>query len=290
MTNPIAQTAYGPMSIVAAEQYYPVDRRLVHDEMAFQFLPFGLRAMTKLARWSSVRTFTFNLSEKRACGVWGSVLCRKRYIDDKLLEAVQAGIQAVVNLGAGLDTRAYRSSIPDAIPVFEADLPENIAYKRDKVREFYVEVPTNVFLVPVDFDRQDLESCLTSQGYQTGYKSLFIWEAVTQYLSEEGVRKTMDFLSKAGIGSRLVFTYIREDFINGTDRYGLNALYEVYRGKNPIWRFGLEPKRVSAFLDQYSWKELEQVGSRDYTLRYLEPIGRALSVTEIERVVYAEKV
>lgn len=278
------------MSIVAAEQYYPVDRRLVQDDLAFRFLPFSLKVLAALGRWSPVRRMVFNLSEKRACGVWGSVLCRKRYMDDKLRETVPAGIQAVVNLGAGMDTRAYRSFVPGAIPVFEADLPENIAYKQEKVRELYGEVPANVFLVPVDFDNQDLESCLASQGYPIGCKSLFIWEAVTQYLSAEGVRKTMAFLSKAGSGSRLVFTYIREDFINGTNRYGLDALYGVYRGKNPIWRFGLAPERVPAFLEQYGWKELEQVGSREYSLQYLQPIGRALPVTEIERSAYAEKV
>jgi len=241
MTNPAAGTAYGPMSIVAAEQYYSPDRRVVQDELAFRLLPSGLQVFTKLARWSPFKTLVFKISEKRARGVWGSVLCRKRYIDDNLREAAQAGIQSVVNLGAGMDTRAYRSSVLGVIPVFEVDLPENIAYKREKVRELFGKIPANVSLVPVDFDSQDLESCLASQGFQAGKKSFFIWEAVTQYLSEEGVRKTMKFLSKAGRGSRLVFTYIRDDFIHGTVRYGLDALYGAYRGENPIWHFGLDP-------------------------------------------------
>jgi methyltransferase (TIGR00027 family) len=145
------------------------------------------------------------------------------------------------------------------------------------------------FFVPLDFDSQDLESGLASQGYQTEYKSLFIWEAVTQYLNEEGIRKTMNFLSKAGRGSRLVFTYIREDFMDGTARYGLSTLYDAYRGRSPMWHFGLESARVSAFLEQYAWKEVEQVGSQEYSLRYLKPIGRVLPVTEIERAAYAEK-
>jgi O-methyltransferase involved in polyketide biosynthesis len=59
--------------------------------------------------------------------------------------------------------------------------------------------------------------------------------------------------------------------------------------KGQLWRFGLEPKQVAAFLGEYAWKELEQVGSQEYTLRYLKPIGREIAVTEIERAVYAEK-
>ncbi|MEK7323912.1 MAG: SAM-dependent methyltransferase, partial [Chloroflexota bacterium] len=217
------------------------------------------------------------------------VLCRKRYIDDKLLEAVSAGIQAVVILGAGLDTRAYRLAALGATPVFEVDLPENTAYKRAKLQELYRGVPAHVVLVPLDFEGQDLASGLASQGYRAEYKSFFIWEAVTQYLSQAGVQKTLSFLAQAKTGSRLVFTYVRKDFIDGTARYGLDALYEVYRVKRPLWRFGLEPKQVAAFLEQYAWKELEQAGSQEYTLRYLKPAGRAVPVTEIERAVYAEK-
>jgi methyltransferase (TIGR00027 family) len=230
-----------------------------------------------------------NLSERRARGVWGGVLCRKRYIDDKLLEAVGAGSQAVVILGTGLDTRAYRLAALSTVPVFEVDLSENIAYKRDKLQKLYGSVPAHVTLVPLDFERQDLASGLASQGYRAEYKSFFIWEAVTQYLSEDGIQKTMRFLAQAMAGSRLVFTYVRKDFIDGAALYGLDALYEVYRVKSRLWHFGLDPKQVAAFLMQYAWKELEQVGSQEYTLWYLKPAEREEPVMEIERAVYAEK-
>jgi methyltransferase (TIGR00027 family) len=191
MTNPAAQTAYGPMSIVVAEQYCPKEQRLVQDELAFHFLPPGLKVLARLVRWSPVRDLIFNLSERRARGVWGSVLCRKRYIDDKLLEAISDGLQAVVILGAGLDTRAYRLAALGTLPIYEVDLPENIAYKRAKLQAWYGSVPAQVALVPLDFDHEDLASRLAAQGYRTEDKTFFIWEAVTQYLSEAGVQKTL---------------------------------------------------------------------------------------------------
>lgn len=290
MANQAAQTAYGPMSIVAAEQIYPEERRVVHDELAVQFLPFGLKALVKLGRWLPLQAWLFKLSEKRARGVWGSVLCRKRYIDDQLLQAARAGFQAVVILGAGLDTRGCRLAASGAQPVFEVDLPENIAYKRARLEALYGHIPAALALVPLDFDSQDLRSGLRSQGYQAEHKTFFIWEAVTQYLSEEGVRKTFGFLSQAPAGSRLVFTYIRKDFIDGTARYGMEALYEVYRGGRPLWHFGLDLEQVAAFLAQYGWQEREQAGSQEYTARYLKPIVREMPVTEIERAVLAEKI
>jgi methyltransferase (TIGR00027 family) len=289
VANPAAQTAYGPMISVAIDQYYPPAQRLVQDELAFQFLPSGYQALVKLTRWPSMRSWMISLLERGAHGVWAGVLCRKRYIDDRLLEALGAGIQAVVILGAGLDTRAYNLPALGAMPVFEVDLPENVAYKKALLQKLYGSIPAHVTLVPLDFDRQDLASGLTSQGYRLETKSFFIWEAVTQYLSEAGVQKTMRFLAQAKTGSRLVFTYVYKDFIDGTARYGLDALYETYRVNRRLWRFGLDPKGVAAFLEGYGWAEREQVGSKEYTERYLEPAGRPMPVMEIERAVYAQK-
>ena len=103
------------------------------------------------------------------------------------------------------------------------------------------------------------------------------------------MQKTLNALAQAKTGSRLVFTYICQDFIDRTARYGLEALYQVYRGNDPLWHFGLAPGRVAALLERYAWKGLEQVGSQEYTARYLRPAGRNMPVTEIERAVYAEK-
>jgi methyltransferase (TIGR00027 family) len=188
-----------------------------------------------------------------------------------------------------MDTLAYRLAALQAVPVFEVDLPENIAYKRTILDKTLGGVPAHITLAPLDFDSQDLASGLASLGYPAGTKSFFIWEAVTQYLSEDGVRKTMIFLAQAKAGSRLVFTYICKDFIDGADRYGIDYLYQAYRVRSQLWRFGLDPKQVGVFLEPFGWNVLEQVGSQEYISRYLQPAGRALPVMEIERAVYAQK-
>jgi methyltransferase (TIGR00027 family) len=277
------------MSVVAVEQHYPESQRLVKDELARRFLPPVLQLLVGLARWRPARNLLFNLAEKRSPGVWGVVLCRKRFIDEKLLAALGGGIESVVILGAGLDTRAYRLPGLAALPVFEVDLPENIAYKQARLQRLYGRLPAQVRLVPVDFDSQDLESALAAHGYPSGAKTFYIWEAVTQYLAEAGVRRVFAFLAGAKAGSRLVFTYIREDFIDGTARYGLEALYQSARVKDQIWRFGMDPDRVAAFLGEYGWAELEQAGRQEFTERFVKPSGRRLAVTEIERAVCAEK-
>ena len=285
-----SQTAYGPMTVIVAEQYLPENQRLVQDRLAVQILPPALRTFMKSFRWSPLRAWMQNTSEKRARGVWGGVLCRKRYIEDRLRASVSTDLQAVVILGAGLDTLAYRLDALGKLPVFEVDLPENSERKRAALEKLYGSLPAHVTLVPVDFESQDLGELLAAHGYQIGYKTFFVWEAVTQYLTEAGVRKTFDFLAQAKAGSRLVFTYIRQDFINGKERYGLDLLYQNYRVKSQLWRFGFDPNQVASFLGEYAWRELEQVGAQEYTDRYLQPLGRPLAVLEIERAVFAEKI
>ena len=42
-------------------------------------------------------------------------------------------------------------------------------------------------------------------------------------------------------------------------------------------------------LSKYGWDEREQVGARELRVRYIEPTDRPFDVSEIERVVHAEK-
>lgn len=289
MTNPASQTAVGPMTIVAVEQYSNQEQRLIHDDLAYWFLPTGVKLIVRLARWRPARNLLFNLTEKTARGIWGSMLCRKRYIDDKIHEAIGT-IDAVVILGSGLDTRAYRISELVSLPVIEVDLPENVTYKRTRLQQIRKQLPANVQLVPVDFEHQDLATVLTGQGYQAEQRTFFVWEAVTQYLTENAVCKTFDFLAKSASGSRLVFTYIRQDFMDGVNLYGADITYQRFRAKQQLWHFGMDPEQVDVVLEKYGWRKIEQVGSQEFIERYIRPNERDIPISEIERCVYTEKI
>lgn len=284
-----AQTAFGPMLIVACEQYFPEPQRLIQDNLAFRFLPPAVRLVAGACKWGLVRRTLMKKAEKSSPGGWAGIACRKRFIDEKVSEAVAAGIRSVVVLGAGLDTLTCRLTARVDVHAYEVDLPSNIDYRRAGMRALYGRVPGHVTLVPVDFEIDDLGAALASNGFRMEETTMFVWEAVTQYLTEEGVRKTFAFLSKAGAGSRLVFTYVRKDFLDGTNLYGAAEIYKRFV-VGRMWHFGMAPERVGEFLSDYGWTEREQAGRSEFASRYVEPTGRALPVFEIERCVYAEKV
>jgi methyltransferase (TIGR00027 family) len=287
--NPAAQTAFGPMVQAAIEQYEPPERRLVSDDLALSMLPAGQRAMVRATALPLLRRLTISAGERAVPGSWSLITSRKRYIDDKLDEALP-NIDSVVVLGAGLDTRAYRLARRSDIPVFEVDLPVNIARKKAAVQRALRAQPASVHLVPLDFERDDLIGALTEDGYRPDARTFFIWEGVTQYLTEDAVRATLRALQAAPPGSRLVFTYVRKDFIDGVNMYDAAILYKRFRQRQQVWRFGLDPDEVSEFVAEYGWRLVEQAGP-DYFLRnYIEPTGRNLAASQLEWSVYAEKV
>ena len=287
--NPAAQTAFGPMVQAAIEQYEPPERRLVDDELALSILPAGQRALVRAMRWPLLRRLTISAGERAVPGSWSLITCRKRYIDDKLNEAL-GNIDAVVVLGAGLDTKAYRLARRSDIPVFEVDLPVNIERKKAAVQRAIGAVPASVRLVPLDFECDDLIGALTSCGYRPDARTFFIWEGVTQYLTEDAVRATLAALQASPAGSRLVLTYVRKDFIDGVNMYDAAILYRRFRQRQQVWRSGLDPDVVSAFIAEYGWQLDEQAGP-DYFLRnYIEPTGRKLAASQLEWSAYAHKV
>ncbi|MCV7078824.1 SAM-dependent methyltransferase [Mycobacterium szulgai] len=286
--NPAAQTAFGPMVLAAVEQNEPPDRRLLEDDMADLFLPAPLRLLVAMTRAAPVRRLLIAASEWTGRGLWANLACRKRFIDDKLAEALD-DIDAVVVLGAGLDTRAYRLTRQVRVPVFEVDLPVNIARKAKTVRRVLGELPLSVRLVAVDFERDDLLTALAEHGYQTDYRVFFIWEGVTQYLTERGVRRILEGLRAVAPGSRMVFTYVRKDFIDGKNRYGTRTLYRSVRQRRQLWHFGLAPEGVAEFVADYGWQLVEQAGPDELVDRYVGPAGRKLKASQIEWSAYTKK-
>ncbi|BAV42258.1 SAM-dependent methyltransferase [Mycobacterium ulcerans] len=286
--NPAAQTAFGPMVLSAVEQNEPAEHRLVDDDLADLFLPRPLRWLVSATRPAGIRRLFIRWSEWSGSGLWVNLTYRKRFIGDKLGEALD-DVDAVAILGAGLDTRAYRLTRKVRIPIFEVDLPVNIARKAKTVRRVLGELPLSVRLVALDFEHGDLLTALAEHGYLTDFRVFFICEGVTQYLTEETVRRTLEGLRAAAPGSRLVFTYVRRDFIDGTNRYGTRTLYRSVRQRRQLWHFGLLPDEVPEFLAEYGWRLVEQAGPDELVQRYVEPAGRKLNASQIEWSAYAEK-
>lgn len=286
--NPAAQTAFGPMALAAIEHHEPPERRLVDDDLAGSFLPARLRLLVGLARVDAIRKAALASSDRSGPGLWASIVCRKRFIDERLSDPLNE-TDAVVILGAGMDTRACRIARHSALPVFEVDQQLNIDRKAAVVERVMGGIPASVRLVPVDFETDDLIAALESAGYRSTERTFFIWEGVTQYLTPEAVRATLAQLGDAAPGSKLAFTYIRQDFIDGAEFYGAESVFRRFRGRRQVWKSGMVPEKVGELLAEYGWRLVEQVGPSYYRDIYIRPTGRAVAASPIEWSALAER-
>ncbi|MGW5516843.1 class I SAM-dependent methyltransferase [Nocardia africana] len=279
MATDKADTSFMPMVIAACEQRESPQQRLLTDELAATMLPAPLRALLGLR---VVRTRFAALMDRDAPGIWNSIACRKRYLDDAVAQAIADGITQIVVLGAGFDTRAARFTAASEVTAVEVDLPRTVARKRRRLGD------SRVVLAPIDFERDDLATVLTAHGYDPARPAIVVWEGVTQYLMADAVHETLRALDNAAPGTRLAFTYVRQEFLDGTELYDAPGLRRRFVDTG-VWRFGLRPAEVAELLSRFGWHEHEQVGPDEYRRRYLEPVGRLGPVSPVERCVAAVK-
>jgi methyltransferase (TIGR00027 family) len=287
-----ALSALAAASLRATEGCRPKEVRLFDDSITLRCLPPAWRGMVRLLCLPGIGPALFALRERMTPGVVGNLLCRTRYIDDALDLALEEGLDQVVILGAGFDTRPYRVPGVKSTHVFEVDHPAVQALKVARLKHVLGGLPPHVRFVPVDFDREHVGDAMSAAGFQSDARTFFIWEGVTQYITGRAVEATLRTISEAtGAGSQIVFTYIWQGVIDGSARSAAEERIVGFAERmGSPWIFGLEPVRVPAYLKERGYALIEDIGAEVYREQYLEPIGRRLNIWEGERMVLARVV
>jgi len=63
------------------------------------------------------------------------MIVRTAVMDEIIMRSASQGARTVINLAAGLDTRAYRLALPPALRWFDVDLPGIVAYRREHLAD-----------------------------------------------------------------------------------------------------------------------------------------------------------
>lgn len=261
--------------------------RLFEDRFARRLLKFSWRALLELMRLPGVGSSIFALRDRQAPGVYGGLLCRIRYMDDTLSDALKEGLDQVVILGAGSDTRALRILGIDKTHVFEVDHPAPSAWKKKRLKKMLGTLPSHVTFVPMDFDRQSLEDEMAAAGFRTDARTFVISEGVTQYITAEANDATFQYVSQTAPGSRIVFSYVNSGVIDGSFE-DAEKWKSLPQSEGVSWIFGIDPGELEQYLSARGFTLLDHVGGSDYQERYLNPLGRHLNIMEIERIALAE--
>ena len=107
-------------------------------------------------------------------------------MDELILRTVeQEGVDTILNLGAGLDTRPYRLPLPTSLRWIEADLPSVLVYKASKLSDVQ---PTCVLeSVQCDLSDPRARQTLFEQANMRAKQMLVITEGLLIYMTPEQV-------------------------------------------------------------------------------------------------------
>src|SRR5512139_3148908 len=260
--NQTSITAAGIAVMRAVESEKPEDERICYDPYARKFIPawmyhvLGFFIKSGYAEW-------------RGPGVNGFLAARDRYIDDTLQDFLDEGIDQLVILGAGYDSRSYRFEL-NGVKTFEVDHPATQEDKLTKLKAVFGKIPENVIYVPVDFNAQSLEERLPACGYDPTRKTLFIWQGVTMYLNRDAVDSTLDFVVQhSGPGSAIVFDYLYRSLLDGVQKQNEIDNMRRYRfmtGEGIT--FGIPEGMITTFLEERGFASVKDVNADDLRAAY----------------------
>ena len=200
------------------------------------------------------------------------VALRTRIIDDYIGLGLAQGVEGVLNLGAGLDTRPYRMNLPESLLWIEADQPHLIEFKEQRLSS---EKPRcRLERVKIDLanpcERRQLLESVPSRAK----KMLVLTEGVIPYLSMEEVSSLADDLRNLAHACCWIVDYFSPEALRFRERGGLRR-----RMENAPFRF--KPENWFGFFEEHGWncKEIR------YLAEEAERLKRPIRVPLVLRIV-----
>jgi methyltransferase (TIGR00027 family) len=272
-------TAQGIAFVRALESSKPAGERICHDPLA--------RRLISPAFYLLGRLFISH-AERKGPGVIGFLAARCRYIDDYLQTCLEAGLDQLVILGAGLDSRAYRiEQLKGRVKVFEVDHPATQQVKIGKLEKILGKLPEHVTYVPVDFDEETLHKLL-DYGYSPQVRTLFIWEGVVHYLTAEAVDQTLEFVKNSGAGSSIIFDYVYASALTAAHkREEIVRMQRTKRYTGEGLVFGIEEGQVEEFLRVRGYTQILNVTSEDLKRIYFTGANQTRTIAPIYAIAHA---
>lgn len=201
-----------------------------------------------------------------------AVVTRTVIIDRAIEKLISEGVDTVLNLGCGLDTRPYRMKLPPELKWIEVDFPHMISFKKERLEN----EKANCHLEQIGLDLSKIESRqeLFKRINGESKKVLILTEGVTPYLSEQDVASLADDMK-----NQSQFKYWITDYNAPKLIEYMNKSKRKTELKNAPFLFN--PKNWLDFYQSHGWKLLEM----HYISEVSEKIGRPVPIPWIIKIV-----
>lgn len=177
---------------------------------------------------------------------------RTRVIDELILWLVESKrIDTVLNLGAGLDTRPYRLTLPASLHWIEVDLPAILSYKEQKLEN---EKPSCLLeLVKLDLGDINVRNALFSRVNTEAKQVLVITEGLLVYLLPEQVASLAADLHMQSNFRWWLFELMSSFTLQQSRKYQVQKIFDQYfAAGNATLLFA--PEEGSEFFRRYGWQ------------------------------------
>ena len=174
---------------------------------------------------------------------------RTKFLDDALVHAVRArGLQQVVILGAGMDTRAFRIPWPSGVKVFEVDREEIFDHKEVVLGRAGASPSCERHVVRADLARP-WAAALPAAGFERSKPAAFLVEGLLMYLDEAEALSLVEAIGRiAAPGSWLAADVVNPEVM--TSPYMARYMTALREAGSP-WKFGIEDPE--SFFRQRGW-------------------------------------
>ena len=222
ITESVGATALGVAAARAAET--ESENPLISDPFARVFLNAAGDGMWN---WFAAPDLPTEIAEAepdlkpRMQGMVDYMAARTSFFDQFFLDAARSGVQQLVILAAGLDSRAWRlpwPDGPDGITVYELDQPRVLEFKLSALQESGAQPMCKLVGVPVDL-RHDWPAALQEAGFDTSAPSAWSAEGLLPFLpavAQELLFERVHALSAGG--SRIAVEAPGPDFLDENAR------------------------------------------------------------------------
>ncbi|MFL5813617.1 MAG: class I SAM-dependent methyltransferase, partial [Bdellovibrionia bacterium] len=176
------------------------------------------------------------------------------------------------------------------LEVVEMDHPSTQKRKIESAQRMIApELFEKIRFVPLDLDQKDQLKKESLIGEPK--KTVFVLEGLTGYLSQNAIDLLFQWMRSQSLpGSRVIFTYVDQSFVEGKDTSpGAWRIFSYLEKSSEPFVFGWKPESLPEYCKSQGFQLLETISSARCVDRYLKPLGRKLHGADFFHLAIAEK-
>jgi methyltransferase (TIGR00027 family) len=209
-----------------------------------------------------------------------TVALRTLIIDEYIERALGEGVDTILNLGAGLDTRPYRMALPESLTWIEADYPHVIEYKNNLL--IGERIACRLESVKIDLADLSARRGLFAAVNARAQRLVILTEGVVPYLSNEEAASLADDLRAMDRARLWIVDYLEPEFAQYRRRSTLQRALQ-----NAPFRFA--PADWRAFFEAHGWRarQIRYIAEEAERLGRPIPLSALMKVAMIARMLIA---